>query len=647
MCGIGGLVGYSKIGVPVTEVAASMMSAMEHRGPDGSGVWLHPSLDVMFCHRRLSIIETSAAGAQPIASRCGRYVMAFNGEIYNHLTLRRELSVAWRGGSDSETLIELISRFGIVSALTKVAGMFAIAVWDTLDEVLYLARDRLGQKPLYYGYVNGVFSFSSQLSSLVSIPGFHPTINDDAVPMYMRYGCVLAPASIYKGVSKLPVASLFSIGIRDVNRGGEGRIESFWSLADVALSGTRQQFSGGEQEIAENLEALMMQVVGEHMISDVPLGAFLSGGIDSSLVTLMMQRQRQSTVRTFSIGFESAQHDEAPIAREVARRLGTDHTEFYVSESDALDVIPRLPDVYDEPFSDSSQIPTLLLAGLAKQKVSVALSGDGGDEVFGGYNRYLWVDKLWRTIGLIPFALRKRMASGQTMFGERLIERSFSLASKVVPSLSEQRNAVLKIQKILSFVDSASKEEVYSRLVSDGPGVRAVRNAAGYVEVPALDERFDSFQQKMMVADSLWYLPDDVMVKVDRATMAVSLESRAPLMDHRLIEFAWRIPMAYKISNQKGKRILLSILDRHLGAGLVDRPKMGFAVPLSGWLRGELRDWVHAELDSTRLRESGFFCEEYVERLIADHMSGRRDHSRSLWSILMFNAWLARTSGAQ
>ena len=659
MCGFVGFVdAFSKrYGEDLAALARRAAETLRHRGPDDSGVWVDNEAGVALGHQRLSIIDLSAEGHQPMVSACGRYVIAFNGEIYNFRDLRKELEsegAAFRGHSDTEVLLEAAVHWGLDKALERSNGMFAFALWDTHKRTLHLARDRMGQKPLYYGWLDGVFLAGSELKALEEYPDLRFEIDRGALALFLRHGYIPAPYSIYKGIYKLPPATLLSVPLEALRNGGSLSLLSgagggiaprrYWSAREAAERGISEPFTGREEEAIEALDELVADSVKLCSIADVPLGAFLSGGIDSSLVVAQMQAQSTRPVRTFSIGFHDWQYDEAASAAEVARHLGTDHTELYVSESDALDVIPDLPRLYDEPFADSSQIPTYLVSKLARQHVKVALSGDGGDELFGGYERHAWGPRVATAIGIIPLSLRRMFGRLVRSVSVEKMDTFSSGMSGWMRGQNQKRRVGEKMHKLAHTLEAASPEDLYLRLSSQGtPLEGAVLDASG--------SRFDlkggigwpglgGVSERIMLLDAEGYLHDDILTKVDRASMGVSLEARIPLLDHRIFEFAWRIPMGMKIRDGQGKWLLRQLLYRYVPRELIERPKMGFGVPLAGWLRGELHEWAESHLSDKRLREESFFDSQEIRGIWSDHISARGNCQHQLWRVLMFQAWL-------
>ncbi len=626
-----------------------MANTLITRGPDDSGSWCEPATGVAFGFRRLSIIDLSAEGHQPMHSADGRYTIVFNGEIYNFEELRRELAAAghrFRGHSDTEVLLAAFLQWGVEAAIRRVNGMLAIALWDSANRELWLMRDRMGKKPLYYGWCGSTFLFGSELKALAAHPDFSADIDRDALGQFMHFGYVPGPLSIYKGIRKLPAASLLRVSSRDMR---EPEPRPYWSALEAALAGERNPLTVSVDEATEELDRLLRDAVGIRMISDVPLGAFLSGGIDSSVVVALMQAQSAKPVRTFSIGFQEAEFNEAVHAKRVANWLGTDHTEFYVSPQAALDVIPQLPSIYDEPFADSSQVPTYLVSRLARQHVTVALSGDGGDEIFGGYTRYLWAERIWKSMRWIPRPIRA-LCAGVMRKGSTPLAACIRAASPVLPRGLRFQNPADKLQKAAELLSLRSRKQIYNRLISHWKDPQQVvpgsNLPAALIDDPA-SAQLQSFVHQMMYIDTISYLPDDILVKVDRASMAVSLEARAPLLDFRIFEFSWRLPLEMQIRGGVGKWLLRRVLDRYVPADLIDRPKMGFGVPIGAWLRGPLRDWAEALLDERRLRSESFFDVAEIRKKWTEHVQGKREWQYYLWDVLMFEAWLEATSEAR
>jgi asparagine synthase (glutamine-hydrolysing) len=649
MCGLAGYLGGGHWATKpeASAVLGRMARTMVSRGPDDCGIWIADA-GVGLAHRRLSILDLSPAGHQPMVSHTGRYVIVLNGEIYNHQDLRRELettegSPRWRGRSDTETLLAGFCEWGIRATVERCIGMFAFAVWDKANQVLTLGRDRLGEKPLYYGWQgvgdSSCFLFGSDLKALRAHPAFAADIDRDALCLLMRHNCIPAPHSIYRGVFKLPPAHLLTVS---PNR-REPAIEAYWSLVDVAVAGVQAPFEGTAAQATDTLEQLLRQAVRQQMVADVPLGAFLSGGIDSSTVVALMQAQSDRPVKTFSIGFGEEGYDEAQHAKAVARHLGTDHTELYVTPQHAFDVISRLPELYSEPFSDSSQIPTFLVSQLARQRVTVSLSGDAGDELFGGYDRYLRARNRWGKISRLPRGLRLLAAHGIRALPPAAWNALSRPLRSVIPKFPSWTDIGDKLHKGAALLYARDIDELYlGHLTHWEPeglvigGQEPPTCLRGHpLPLPGLDA-----VQRMMALDAITYLPDDILVKVDRAAMGVSLETRVPFLDHRVVEFAWRIPQSMKLRDGVGKWILRQVLDRHVPRSLIDRPKMGFGVPIDSWLRGPLHDWAEALLAESRLRQEGYLNPAPIRQKWAEHSSGQRNWQYHLWDVLMFQAWL-------
>ena len=643
MCGFAGTLGAGAS----DEAALHEMSAtLRHRGPDDHGVWMDRSAEVGLVHCRLSILDLSACGHQPMASTNDRYVIVFNGEIYNHLGLRSQLehsrqAPSWRGHSDTETLLAGFSAWGIESTLVKSVGMFAFAVWDKQMRTLTLGRDRLGEKPLYYGWQGNTFLFGSELKALRAHPAFRSSIDRDALASFMRYSYIPAPKSIYHSIQKLPPGTLLTV---DAKNSATSKPVPYWSLREVARRGVQTPFAGSERDALQKLEAHLSDAVAIEQISDVPLGAFLSGGVDSSAIVALMQMQSNRPVRTFTIGFNDQEYNEAVHAKAVARHLGTDHTELYVNPQEAMAVIPRLPTLYDEPFADPSQIPTFLVCQLARHTVKVGLTGDGGDELFGGYNRYVWASRLLK----YPTVLRQMLARGLTALTPAQWDRVYKAVRLILPSLLRARTPGDKVQKFASLLCARSDAAIYQRLVSAWMSPDAVvidgNDHSDFTGVWEELADLGAVEHQMMVLDACSYLPDDILCKVDRAAMGVSLETRVPYLDHRLIEFVWSLPLTMKLKrdHQKGKWILRQLLYKYIPKKLIDRPKMGFGVPIDAWLRGPLRAWAEDLIDGNRLRRENFFDPGPIQRIWIEHLSGKRNWQYQLWNVLMFQSWLAQ-----
>ncbi len=650
MCGIAGYVdalGRSS-GIELERGLIKMAVALSHRGPDDVGYWCDPQVGIGLSHRRLSVVDLSPAGHQPMASENGRYVIAFNGEIYNHLDLRRDLETSgaapsWRGHSDTETLLAALGAWGIKAALKRCVGMFAFALWDRESRTLVLARDRMGEKPLYYGWQGKVFMFASELKALRAHPAFRGEVDRDVLTLFLRHNYVPAPYSIYKGIAKLQPGAYLKLAATD-SAGVLPRLIFYWRAVDAARQPVREDLD--DATAIDELDAGLRRAVGGQMVADVPLGAFLSGGIDSSVVVALMQAQSSRPVKTFTIGFHEKGYNEAGHAHAVAAHLGCEHTELYVTPEQAMAVIPCLPELYDEPFADSSQIPTFLVAQLARQHVTVSLSGDGGDELFGGYNRYFWASRIWRALGPAPHALRAGVARAITRLSPGAWNHLFDAARFAVPSRLRYANPGDKLHKLAEMLAARSPEEVYLYLVSQWK--QPADLVPGAAEPPTIltDRRcwapLERFESRMMYLDQMSYMPDDILVKVDRAAMGVSLETRIPMLDHRLVEFAWQLPMRMKIRDGQGKWLLRQLLYQYVPREMIERPKMGFGVPIDAWLRGPLRDWAEGLLSVERLAREGYFNPEPIRAKWQDHLSGRRNWAYYIWTVLMFQSWLER-----
>jgi asparagine synthase (glutamine-hydrolysing) len=590
-------------------------------------------------HRRLSIIDLSAAGHQPMLSADGRYVISYNGEVYSFRPIADELAARghkFRGHSDTEVILESFAVNGIEATLKRMIGMFAIALWDRRDRTLTLMRDRLGIKPLYWAKFGNTFLFGSELKALRAHPGWTPRIDQSAVAAFMRHNYIPAPRTIYEGVHKLEPGTVLTLPWRS-----EPNISRFWDARSIARDGSHNPVEGSDAELTEQLESLLKDAVSRRMIADVPLGAFLSGGVDSSTVVALMQAAKSGTVKSFSIGFDIEGYNEAPHAAAVARHLQTDHTELTVTSKEALDVIPRLADFYDEPFADSSQIPTYLVSAMTRKYVTVALSGDGGDELFAGYNRYQLTQRFWRSLSLMPRAVRKGAAAALTAVRpDRWTQILSALPSRLRPPQAGD-----KVHKAAAVLRLDSADAVYRRLVSHWEPSEIMPQVAeprSILDDATVAKDFPDLLERMQFLDLVTYLPDDILTKVDRASMAVALEARVPLIDHRVVEFAWRLPENVKVRNGTSKWLLRQVLNRHVPSELIERPKMGFGIPLGEWLRGPLRDWAETLLNEQRLRQAGLLDAGMVRRYWADHLDGRRNWQYLIWDVLMLEAWRER-----
>lgn len=649
MCGFAGFVQLSNPfqDVELAKIAHQMCQRIQHRGPDSEGIWTDAAQGVALGFRRLAILDLSPTGQQPMQSACGRYTLIFNGEIYNYRDLKKEVALSqkfphpFRGTSDTEVLLACFTVWGIEETLQKTNGMFAIAVWDRELRQITLARDRLGEKPLYYGLQGKTFLFGSELKALKAHPSFENQIDRDVLTLFFRSSYIPSPYSIYQGIQKLPPASMvvFSPATASLSP-----VKSYWSSLHAAEYGVSHPFQGNEGDALNELEILLKDSVALRMEADVPLGGFLSGGVDSSLIVALMQNLSARPVKTFTMGFAEAAYDESKFAKAVATHLKTDHTEHTVSPQNALEVIPLLPQLYDEPFSDSSQIPTHLVSKIAKQSVTVALAGDGGDELFGGYNRHTWGKTAWQLLEGMPDPLKSAFASGLDLVPPTGWNQLFQTFQPLLPEKLRWNNAGEKLKKLSDILRSNDPEDLYRKLVSHWQEPTAL--VLGSQEPPSLFTRkeqwpkFQDFSQRMMYLDLVTYLPDDILAKTDRASMGVSLEARVPFLDHRLVEFAWTLPLEMKIKEGRTKHILKQLLYRYVPPELIDRPKMGFSVPTDHWLRNQLKDWAQALLSPDRLRKEGYLNAELVQERWKQHLSGERNFQHHLWDVLMFQAWL-------
>ncbi|RYE43039.1 MAG: asparagine synthase (glutamine-hydrolyzing) [Hyphomicrobiales bacterium] len=662
MCGIAGVFAFGPSG-GLERIARDMGASLHHRGPDAGDVWVDAVGQVALAHRRLAVVDLSPAGNQPMRSPSGRLVVVFNGEIYNHLDIRAELRAAglspsWRGTSDTETLAAALEHWGITGTLERTVGMFALAVFDTNSRTLTLARDRFGEKPLYYGWTAGTFAFASELKAMRSLPSFRNAVSRRALAEYLRYAYVPAPFSIYEDIFKLEPGCILTIdrtppaqppGQVPIAPAAYGslRLQRYWSLSDAVARGQVSQIHS-EPEALELLNARLNEAVRLQCQADVPLGAFLSGGVDSSAIVALMQKQTSRPVQTFTVAFDEEGFDESVHARAVARHLQSDHSELHVSAEDARSVIPRLPFMYDEPFGDSSQIPTHLLCQAARKHVTVALSGDAGDELFGGYNRYLWGPRIWDKVSVLPYPARQVLSGGVRLAATLPLDR-------MTPTrrMKGAVRASEKLHKLAHAMHGArSVDELYRNLCSQWKKPHSVVlglecDAAAHplpAEIARCLAGIHDPQARMMLQDAVTYLPDDILCKVDRAAMAISLETRVPFLDHRVAELAWRLPPSMKIRGGTGKWALRQILYRHVPRNLIERPKAGFAVPVGRWLKGPLREWAEDHLDAGRLAREGFLNSAPIRKAWAEHLDGRQDWTSQLWTVLMFQTWLQSTT---
>jgi asparagine synthase (glutamine-hydrolysing) len=648
MCGIAGF--YTAEPLPgATEKLQRMSNSIAHRGPDGRGEWFDAGYRVALAHRRLAIVDLTEEGRQPMRSASGRYIIAFNGEIYNFLRIRADLEKLghkFRGHSDTEVMLAAFEAWGLEPSLQRFIGMFAFALWDSVQSELTLARDRVGKKPLYYCIANGRLIFGSEMKALRALPEFNARVDRQALTLFLRYNYIPAPRTIHEGVNKLEAAHFVRFGVRQ-HSVVELERHCFWNATELQAEASAATASVPSSAVTSELHELLRDAVKLRMIADVPLGAFLSGGIDSSLIVALMQELSDRPVRTFTIGFKEDKYNEAQHARSVARHLGTDHTETYLTPQETLAIIPTLPLLYDEPFSDSSQIPTALVCAMARKHVTVALSGDGGDEAFGGYSRYAQARDIWRRMSRVPPWLLRTLSQGIQRVPVRFWESLARLSRPVVWGKLRADGFAYRTQRLADRMGCATPQQLYrhlmsywltpTKLVIDGQEPSTVLTDA------AEKNELNQFTDQMMLLDTLTYLPDDILVKVDRASMAVALELRAPLLDHRVLEFAWRLPLATKLHGARGKIALRQLLSRYVPEKLFERPKTGFAVPIYQWLRGPLRNWAEDLLDERRLRLEGYLNAIPIRNLWQSLLTGRSEWAHGgelLWSVLMFQAWL-------
>ena len=645
MCGIAGFWRSSADQTAdwLEDTGSTMSNTLVHRGPDDKGMWVDPEVGVALGHRRLSIIDISIAGHQPMVSADGRYVISYNGEVYNFQELRRKvekLGHNFKGYSDTEVMLAAFVQWGVGASVKFLNGMFAFVVWDRKDRLLWLVRDRIGEKPLYYGVQNGTFFFASELKAIRANPEFKPEIDRDALASFLRFSYVPAPYCIYKGIKKLLPGHILCLkSPKNLTNS-----QPYWSLDKMMQNVTNNSFTGSEEEAVDELENRLKKTVKSRMISDVPLGAFLSGGIDSSTIVAMMQSQSDRPVNTFTIGFHEQDFNEAVHAKKVAEHFGTNHTELYITPQEAMAVIPKLPEMYDEPFADSSQIPTHLISVLARKHVTVSLSGDGGDELFAGYNRYILARKHWKLLKSLPFGLRKCLTGVMGLIGGKRFENIYRRFEFTLPINSRISLPAEKYSKAENIISMSGINEVYKRLVSiiymPERYLLSGTEFSSQLDDLSLWKHSQDYIANMQKLDLLTYLPDDLLVKVDRASMAVGLETRVPFLDHELVEFVMGLPTDLKLKNGQGKHLLRKVLYRHVPKEIMERPKMGFTVPLGDWLKVPLREWARELIEPKRLKEEGYFKPDPVMNMWDEHLKNRANWGHQLWNLFMFQSWL-------
>ena len=650
MCGFAGFITTDASALLRAEALVTQMAlAIRHRGPDDAGTWADADAGIALGHRRLSIIDLSVAGHQPMHSASGRYVMAFNGEIYNHLELRSELldtghAPLWKGHSDTETLLAGFVVWGVIHTLQRSVGMFAFALWDKVERTLTLGRDRFGEKPLFYGWAGSAFVFGSELKALRAYPQFDNPINRGAIALYLQHCVVPAPYSIYENIFKLEPGCVLTLRSGDLPD-RKLSIAPYWRLTEAVRESMANPVDD-EMEAVSLLDSALREAVALQAVADVSLGAFLSGGVDSSTIVALMQTQSERPVETFTVGFDEEGFDESPYASAVARHLGTKHHEIRVAADDARSVIPFLPQLYDEPFADSSQIPTYLVCKAARRNVTVALSGDAGDELFGGYNRYFWAERVWNRVAWMPSTFRQAFGGAIQQFSVERWDRLGGLLPKGY-GIARLGDKAYKMAHRMRTVKSL--DDLYRSLVTEWPEDVELVKMATRLPTKLDDTSFvaglTEAEHRMMLLDSLTYLPDDILTKVDRAAMGVSLETRVPFLDHRVAELAWRLPLDMKIRDGVGKWVLRQVLYKYVPRELIERPKAGFGIPVGQWLRGPLRDWAEALLEEQRLDREGYLKPTPIREIWQQHLSGRHDWTVRLWAVLMFQAWLENQKG--
>ncbi len=646
MCGIAGFVDSHRGAGNLETIAHAMTARIAHRGPDSDGHWFDTEHGAALGHRRLSIVDLSPAGAQPMVSHDGRYVMVYNGEVYNHNDVRKLVDaasaapIAWRGHSDTETMLEAFSRWGVEASLQKMVGMWAFALWDRQTKTLTLSRDRMGEKPLYFGYIKGALLFGSELKSFTAFPGFNQKTDLGSLALMLRYSCVGGTRTIYEGIQKLAPAASVTFTQAHLRAAQIPAAQAYWSLRDTVEA---KQFEGSPEEAVAAVEKSLSAAIADQMMADVPVGAFLSGGIDSSTVVALMQKQSARPVRTFSIGFHEEGYNEAQHAKAVAAHLKTDHTELYLTADEMRNVVPLLPTMYDEPFADASQIPTFLVSQMTRKHVTVSLSGDAGDELFAGYSRHEYSQQMWDKINAVPYGVRRALAGGVGAIPSGLWDAALALPRALAPAGKKKFLTGAKLNQFAAMMRTENEMEIYNPYIANGnPGAML----EGVAEPMSLQRDFANWPNtkgglatRSAAVDALTYLVDDILVKVDRASMAVSLESRVPMLDHRFVELAFSLPQSMKLHDGQTKWALRQVLFKHVPRSLLERPKQGFGVPLAAWLRGPLKDWAAALLAPGMITKHAPFNKSHMNALWVEHQNGAKDHSAALWNALMFQAW--------
>tara|TARA_Y100000589_G_C27184269_1_gene642052 strand:+ start:1418 stop:3370 length:1953 start_codon:yes stop_codon:yes gene_type:complete len=647
MCGITGFISSELKENNLKKIAIHMSNKLLHRGPDDSGVWLDSEVGIALAHRRLSIVDLSNAGKQPMISNCSRYCIVFNGEIYNHLSLRKELpnSINWKGYSDTETLVNAISLWGIQKTLKKLVGMFAFAIWDRNLKRLILARDRIGEKPLYYGLNGRNLLFASELKAIIAFPNFHSEINRESLSKYIKFGFIPSPYSIYKGIYKLRPGNYIEFSMKDIELRSIPQPSIYWSLESSILSKNNSSYLYSKYDTIEYLESLLTNSIKGQLLGDVSIGTFLSGGIDSSIIVSILQSQINKPINTFTIGFDEKHFDESEKASKVASFIGTNHKKLFLSSKKALEIIPNLSTIYDEPFSDVSQIPTIFMSQFCSTEVKICLSGDGGDELFCGYNRHIVGPKIWNILNYIPISIRKLIADFILYFPPTTWDKFYYSCEKFLPDFLRINAPGLKLQKLTNLINAKTLQEVYLNLLYAWQNSENIVLNSSSIEDKYSNHPYEIFQDsyhQMMFMDFIGYLPNDILVKVDRAAMSSSLETRLPFLDHRVVEFAWKIPINMKLRDNQSKWILRQLLKKYLPDKLTKGPKKGFAVPIAEWLRGPLKNWADVLLDKNFIDSQGYLQADPIIKKWNEHLSGKRDWSKQLWTVLIFQSWLSK-----